>query len=904
MDFWFLLLIAVVVIAPGLAITGFVMSLTTRKRLKKVEAWIANDAGPVLAGLGEGPQPRPETTQPTQPERAPAAPAKEPLKPEPQARSRWKAVPKEPEKPSATRSAPTTPRPAVRKPVSGSMSPGLEERLTSSWLVWLGGIALALGGAFLVKYSIDQGWFGPALRVSAGVSLGIVLTAGGEWLRRRPLQQAIAAVRADFVPGALTAAGVSIAFGSIYAAHALYDLIPALIAFLALAVIAVAAIALSLWQGTFVAILGVLGAFLTPILVSTGESDPYTLFPYLLAVTAAAVWIAKYRDWWWLNVMAALGSLGWVLLWVGVWDKGDILAVGPYAIAVAALFLLVRRETDDPKATAFSDFPMQIAFAAAAASAILMFLMVQLEGYDLISRGMLAGLAGQFVWYAWTEEKFDLLAPLAALMVVLSMLSWYQPVYLPAATLPSAPVTPPELMPYLLTSTAFGLAFLLAGYLALRKARRPALWAIISAATPLVLMINAYWRVENFETSISWALTALGLALIFAAAARRFADDEPQHRPVLATYAVAVVAALILGATMVLRDAWLTVAFAAMLPAVAWIESKVPEPGLRRLAMVLATIVLVRLALNPYVLDYQISGVAPGVNWLLYGYGLPAAMFWLASRMFKARGDDKLVATLEAGALVFLTLLISLELRHVFSPDGRLDRFGYDFAEMAINTAVWGVSGLILLRGQLRHPRFVFKYGWMVYAGLAIGQVVALHLLFMNPYFTGEKVGFTPVFNLLLLLYALPAVIAIGYMKLAARAGAEAPGTVAGIVALVLSFVWLTLEIRHAFHGTRLDTGTVTDAEWWTYSAGWLLYGLVLLGLGLWRKSAALRYASLALVMLTVAKVFLSDLAALEGLLRALSFLGLGAALVGIGFFYQRFVFARPATKQTGEQEA
>ena len=42
----------------------------------------------------------------------------------------------------------------------------LEEKLASHWMVWLGGIALALGGAFLVKYAIDIGLITPALRTA------------------------------------------------------------------------------------------------------------------------------------------------------------------------------------------------------------------------------------------------------------------------------------------------------------------------------------------------------------------------------------------------------------------------------------------------------------------------------------------------------------------------------------------------------------------------------------------------------------------------------------------------------------------------------------------------------------------------------------------------------------------
>jgi uncharacterized membrane protein len=67
-----------------------------------------------------------------------------------------------------------------------------------------------------------------------------------------------------------------------------------------------------------------------------------------------------------------------------------------------------------------------------------------------------------------------------------------------------------------------------------------------------------------------------------------------------------------------------------------------------------------------------------------------------------------------------------------------------------------------------------------------------------------------------------------------------------------------------------------------------------LLAYGIFTHSKPARLASAALVSLTVFKVFLLDLAGLEGVLRAISFLGLGAALIGIGLVYQKFVFARP----------
>ena len=60
---------------------------------------------------------------------------------------------------------------------------------------------------------------------------------------------------------------------------------------------------------------------------------------------------------------------------------------------------------------------------------------------------------------------------------------------------------------------------------------------------------------------------------------------------------------------------------------------------------------------------------------------------------------------------------------------------------------------------------------------------------------------------------------------------------------------------------------------------------------GIFVRSQPARLASAAVIILTVAKVFLYDMAGLTGLLRALSFIGLGLVLVGIGYLYQRLLF-------------
>src|SRR5205807_2034992 len=106
----------------------------------------------------------------------------------------------------------------------------------------------------------------------------------------------------------------------------------------------------------------------------------------------------------------------------------------------------------------------------------------------------------------------------------------------------------------------------------------------------------------------------------------------------LACYAIGVLGGTIVAATFALGDAWLTVALSLHLPAMGWIDGRIRLKALRWLALGVAGIVLVRLVLNPYVVDYPL-GPVPIVNWLLYGYGVPAAAFIVATRQFGSRID-------------------------------------------------------------------------------------------------------------------------------------------------------------------------------------------------------------------------------------------------------------------------
>jgi uncharacterized membrane protein len=319
---------------------GFFVALGHRRRIAALERQVARlhaDLGSVatraapledaevqanVSGPAEEaaqPSPTVAATPPTPPHLAAPAPAAPP--------------PQQPEE--AAPSVPPSPPPR----------PSLEEALGTRWTVWVGGAALALGALLLVRYSIEQGYFGPGSRVVLGLVVSAALVGAGEFLRRReaptPLL-ASAVVNSAYIPGVLTAAGVTGAFGAIYAAHALYAFIEARTAFPALGTVALAAIAAAMLHGPALAGLGLVGALATPLLVSSAQPNPWPVVFYLAVVVSAAYALAGLRRWLWLAGAAAIGAALWTLLLVADTPVAEIDA------AYSCLVVQVARASPSP----------------------------------------------------------------------------------------------------------------------------------------------------------------------------------------------------------------------------------------------------------------------------------------------------------------------------------------------------------------------------------------------------------------------------------------------------------------------------------------------------------------------------------------------------------------------------
>ena len=135
-------------------------------------------------------------------------------------------------------------------------------------------------------------------------------------------------------------------------------------------------------------------------------------------------------------------------------------------------------------------------------------------------------------------------------------------------------------------------------------------------------------------------------------AARPKSSTRRENRPGLmistALFATGTLGALALALTFALEKGWLTIALALMSMGTAWISMQRPIPFLRSLAAILAGIVVLRIGYEPRIAGDAV-GTTPIFNWLLWGYGIPAASFWIASIFLRRRGDDAPLRMVEVG---------------------------------------------------------------------------------------------------------------------------------------------------------------------------------------------------------------------------------------------------------------
>ncbi len=818
-----------------------------------------------------------------------------------------------------------------RRPRWGGLTKGgLERQFGAVLPVWIGGIAIAFAGFFLVKYSIDNELIGPQLRVILGGALGFALLAGARWVSART-----AGPESHRIAQALAGAGIAVLYVSAYAATALYNLLPAFAGFLAMAATTALAVVLALRHGPPIALLGLVGGFLTPALMSSNEPSGFLFFAYLYFVFAALMIVIRRRGWWLLSFPALLFAFAWALAWIfsGSTADGESIWMGLFLVAVAGTMVAATRGRYREETATIGSWRDLLSWHNRA----LALNVISIAG----AMGLMAALAfnASFSFHDWM-----LFAVLAVGAVALAFFDTRLYGFAPWAAMAINAVmlvgwTPGSERELAVALTAFGALYVLSGFLLVSSAAAPLLWAGLSASSALGYYLIAYFRLtpappsppaplaidvppsrEPVEPLVEavretaaaiphlWGAIAMALALVFFGAAmmaaRRFPPSLAKER-VLAIYALATTAFLTLTFFVELEREFLSVAVAAELLAVAWIASKTEIVSLRYIAGLLgltfAFLLLPQIILLVQLSAYSVIGVEwylqesiPIVDFPTFQLALPAALFLLAGYTLRRAEDGVLVRALEFAAVALIALWGFYTTAKLFHPDENVLFAKASFLERGAITNVLFAYGLACLAAGRRFERSAFFQSGVLLVGVSMFRLVYFDLIVKNPLWFGGEVAGVPPFDALTLTFAVP----ILWSWLAAAEIGRAEGArlihfakFLRAMTLVLAFAWISLEIRKLYQGTALDGPVTTDAEFYSYSAAWLIFALALLFYGTLKGSQLLRYASLAIILVTVTKVFLLDAGSLTGLYRVFSFLGLGLSLLGISYFYGRFVF-------------
>lgn len=890
-----LLLIAVLFLFVGSGL-GIIAALKVRRisnRLEQLEAYLQQLQNPALWGR----QPTADETT----ESLEQAPQPDIQKSEHVATEEEIAEPTPPEEEQAA------PASLPADTVVATPRPSLEERLGAKWTVWVGGLALVLGGIFLVRYSIEAGLLTPTARVSAGALLAILLVGAGEFLRRRSIDDTSA--NRAYIPGVLTLAGITTAFASIFAAHALYELIGPSTAFILLAATALLTLAASLLHGPTIASYGLLASYVVPFLVSSDDPALWPLTLYGLAVSAAAYSVARLRLWRWFAIATAVGALFWghILAFSadGTWDAGALIA---YDLAIFAMAAFVFVISLYPRNRWY--IPEKQDWLASAILFLHVFLilyMLQESDFSGASLTVLVVVAASLILIAMEWPVAAATAIAAFVLMALGLLSWDVALYPRDLTLntlemerlsaafanPSASMFPKT--GFILAAIGGGLGF----WGAWRSAGRWAL-ATCSVATPLALLAIAYFRLAPFETSTFFGALSLILAMLFLGALvfldKRLHADEPGREATLAAYAIGATGAIAGGMTILLGDGWLPVSLGLLTAAIIWVHGIWRLNALPWVALGTALLTSFVIWRNPTIVQPVLLSTRPFFNALLYGYGVPALTFiWCAWTLSQRDHDRRVQQAFEALAVFASLVTFAVLIHHAFN-GGVLSAEPDTLAEWSLHTLVFLAGSLAVRRINLRATSPVLSLAVAILGVMGFLSTALLHLLWLNPLFTGEPIGTNVVFNLLAPAYLLPAILMGLIVQQSKNATLPLYQRVASILTVALTFAWLSLQVRAVFHRPFLDSGTTTDAEFYTYSALWLVFGIALLIIGFFLNSRSLRLASSVFVLAAVAKVFLLDMAGLDGVWRALSFIGLGIALIGVGMLYQKLLRSNPPT--------
>ena len=849
------------------------LRLSDARRIRQLEGRIS-DSTPRRPGVPapvDGDRDRPEPTGEPTPDR--------PLPERPVART-----PRRPRRPTrrpdvrlgAERPPADADARAARGPKPGSVEATLNDGVRRALAFVTGGNPVArvallvvfVGVGLFIRYATEQGFFPIEVRLLATSIAGLAFLATGWRLR----------AKAEGFGLTLQGGGVAILYLTIYAAYAFYALLPSLLAIGLMAVVAIACGALAVVQNApALALIGVLGGFMAPVLAGTDAGNHVLLFSYYTALNVGVLGISWIKGW---RSLALLGFACTYLLgglWGGLTYRPDLYAsTQPFLVAWFAIYFAlsihfarraIRAETPPERVLVVDG---TLVFGLPAATFVLQNGLVEAIPYgDAWSAAALAAVyLAACVWLT-RQPGVRLLAD-AFLAVGLAFATLALPLAFQRVLVGALWVLEGAALVW--TGARQRKAWMRWGGLALQLVAAAELfrqgvldgdafgpetltgWIVAIALGLSAYVLHRYRDVASWERLASYALLVAGLLWWAASGWAHTFDLVPDDRQLVALVAFAAIsaAALLAGGR-----------------ALGW-------PAMRISAFGILPVGFVLFLASLFWADHPFGDA----GWLGWPLALAVAVGALAvNRKAPPRLHDAAVAA----TLWLVTAVAATEL--AWQLDDNVSGVGWPIG------AFGAVLALALLGPSLLPRQLVGRFASA--RGLAIGAVgVGLGIVVWALFTAGADADAAPLLFLPVLNPAGLATLAVlAALVLATRALADPSQRrlVWGLTG-ALGFVALTVEVArsvHAVAGVRYDGSALFASA--TFQAAiaiaWTGLALVLTVLAVRRGSRPMWVFGAAVLALVVVKLFLVDLSQTDSLVRIGAFLGVG--LLGLWIAYQ-----------------
>ncbi len=769
-------------------------------------------------------------------------------------------------------------------------------------LLWLGGVVLAVGGVFLAVYSVEAGLLSAEIRVLIGAAFGIALVAGAEYLARHREKFSI---YSPTICAALASGGVITCYAIILVAYDFYQFIAPVVAFLLMAVVAFGAISLALRYGPLLASIGIVGAYAIPALIKTDADSIVTLLVFISLVSLSGVWISQKVSQMWLWRLSILGHFTWAFMALTQSDKADIVVWLGFTVFSVYLFCFthtlgwsLRDKFNGPLSLKELIKPSR-EMVGVLLSFILLHAYLVFYAEDMHIWLSAAVLGALLLLPSYRHSIFDSW-PFLLLVAAVGHVVMLEDMFIIEAITGRASGNAGRITDintvfsgvYLYVQIA---ALAITSYVALmaHKTQRPAFWIYI-VAFPITLFGVSYALTATFAQQLVYSVWAFELALL--AILSTWVIFKSQKLAQL-TYAVLANACLTLCLTMLLDAAVLSFALALQVASISVLSLRYKVSLPDWLYKVLLAIVMVRITVAPWLADYAYESIL-GVHWTAVIYPFIFLSLLIAR---KYNPSDSLKVWLEGALLHLIALFITTEPGYYLTGNYP-SVFSATYQESVLLALGW-----VALSGAYYYRAYIASTMTVLYRNAALVLLIGAGIIHTdisikhNPFIYAQPTGDGAVFNWLLLQWLLPAALigcilssvlqrrVLGSLNALSSLMSQQLRIGLGAIAGGFAFLYVNSVIRGAFHQASiiLDTG-FTQPELYTYSICWLVIATTTIFIGQIKQRVLAVKLGFGLLAVVILKAFVIDMANLEGLYRALSFIGLGLSLVGIGWLFQK----------------